>query len=209
MTAEDVIKEVMLDKSFYNVSGGGMTISGGEPLFNGEFSYELARLARENGMTVCIETSGFGKSEFVKKMCEVTEIFLLDWKVPARMYLETVGIEAEKVISNLSIMNECGNDIILRCPMIPGVNMREPVSPEDIMKDGLTKEHIDGILTLAANYKQIKGIELEPYHPFGIAKSMALNENTKYDHNESLPNEKLLYLRNLLEEKSGLPIKIL
>ena len=70
-TAREVIAEVMKDKMFYDTSGGGLTISGGEPMMQFDFTYELLRLAKESGLQTCIETCGYAKRENYEKILDV------------------------------------------------------------------------------------------------------------------------------------------
>ena len=161
VTADEVMAEVLKDKAFYENSGGGMTLSGGEPLYACEFSMELLKKARENGINTAVETCGFAPPEHIKQIAEYTDLFLFDFKLtdPA-LHKKYTGADNRLIIENLGLLSSMGKDIILRCPIIPGVNDN--------------KAHFDGICALANRLDGIKHIELEPYHSMGENKYVSL-----------------------------------
>lgn len=81
MSVDEVLSEVLKDRAFYENSGGGLTLSGGEPLLQFDFSYEVLRQARLNGINTCVETCGFTSTEKITKIAQVTDVFLYDWKL--------------------------------------------------------------------------------------------------------------------------------
>jgi len=84
-TVDEVMKEVESDAMFYEESGGGMTLSGGEPLFQSEFATELLRTAKERGIHTAIETCGFYSEDVLRKAIPYIDIFLFDYKVTGEM----------------------------------------------------------------------------------------------------------------------------
>ena len=162
-TVEEVIADVMRDKIFYDNSGGGMTLSGGEPMFQFDFTYELLKAAKEKGLHTCIETCGFGKAEDYAKIVPLIDIFLFDYKEtdPVR-HKEYTGVDNKLILSNLKMLDEMGAKIILRCPIIPTLNDRE--------------EHFKGIADTANSLKNVLEINVEPYHPLGSGKSETLGK---------------------------------
>lgn len=162
-SAEEVIAEVMKDKAFYDNSGGGMTLSGGEPMLQFDFTYELLRLAKEQGLHTCIETCGFAPSENYRKIAELIDIFLFDYKEtdPVR-HKEYTGVSNELILENLRMLDSMGAKSILRCPIIPTLNDRE--------------DHFKGIADLANSLKNPLEINIEPYHPLGSGKSAMLGK---------------------------------
>ncbi len=158
-----VIGEVLKDKSFYENSGGGMTLSGGEPMAQFEFSYELLKAAKENGLHTCMETCGFAKKEDFKKISPLVDIFLFDYKeTDSEKHKEFTGVANELILNNLKMLDGLGCKIILRCPIIPGLND--------------TKEHFDGIAAVAESLENIMEVNIEPYHPLGSGKSDMLGK---------------------------------
>ncbi|MBQ9692189.1 MAG: glycyl-radical enzyme activating protein [Clostridia bacterium] len=158
MTVPEIIKEVMKDKAFYDNSGGGVTLSGGDPLLTPDFTLELLKAAKENGLHTCIETCGHAKWEDVQKLIPYVDIFLWDVKEtdPVR-HKEFTGVSNERILANLRVLSENGAKMILRCPLIPGYNAR--------------REHLEAIGELAQALDGVLQVEVEPYHPLGASKS--------------------------------------
>lgn len=166
MFVEEVMKEVLKDRTFYMNSFGGMTLSGGEPLFQFDFSYRLLQKAKENGLHTCVETCGFGKTEDVLKIAEYTDIFLYDWKLTDDyLHKKYIGVSNIPILSNLKALDANGSKIVLRCPIIPNVN------------DNLG--HFKGIANIANSLKNILAIEIEPYHSLGNSKYIKLGKTEK------------------------------
>lgn len=162
-TVDEVIKEVLKDKDFYENSGGGITLSGGEPMLQFEFTYELLKRAKLEGLHTCIETCGFTKSENLKKIAPFVDIFLFDYKESnSEKHKEFTGVSNESIIENLKMLDKMGSKTILRCPIIPTLNDRE--------------DHLNGIAELANGLENIIEINVEPYHPLGSSKAMFLNK---------------------------------
>jgi len=156
--AADVIEDVFRDAPFFKNSGGGMTISGGEPLFQPEFTLELLRLAKAKEMNTAIETSGFAGWKCIEAIIPYTDCFLFDIKeTDGCKHLQFTGAPLAPILENLRHLDDSGASIILRCPLIPDYNVRA--------------EHFIGIAELADTLKNVKQIELEPYHPLGASKA--------------------------------------
>lgn len=161
VTTDDVIAEVMKDYEFYKNSGGGITLSGGEPLFQVEFALELLQKSKENNLNTTIETCGFANSRKITKIAKYTDLFLFDFKEGnPELHKTYTGVDNILILKNLSLLNELKKDIILRCPIIPGYNDR--------------KENYDKICELTNALTSIIGIEIEPFHSFGETKYNAL-----------------------------------
>lgn len=159
----EVIEEVLRDRAFYAHSGGGMTISGGEPLFQPEFSLELLRSAKNEDLHCCVETSGFGDGAALEEMVRLVDLFLFDVKEtdPDR-HRVLVGRDNETILQNLRRVDRAGGKIVLRCPIIPGCNDRAA--------------HYDAVAALANSLPGVTGVDLMPYHPLGISKAESLGK---------------------------------
>jgi pyruvate formate lyase activating enzyme len=167
MSIEQVIKVVERDRPFYETSGGGMTISGGEALFQPEFTLALLKAAKQKDISTCIETSGFGNSENLKEIAGYTDIFLYDCKhTDAARHKAVTGVDRDKILENLYILDKLGKDIILRLPIIPGINDNE----EHFAKVGILAESLDHVLQ----------IEVLPYHPLGLSKAALIQKEMPY-----------------------------
>ncbi len=163
VSVPEVMDEVMKDKVFYDESGGGLTVSGGEPMLQFDFVNELLWAAKSNGLHTCMETSGFAKQEQIRQIERVTDLFLFDYKETSpERHTEFTGVSNEEILRNLSLLDALKTNIILRCPIIPGYNDREA--------------HFKGIAETANRFSSISEIQIEPYHPLGAAKSMQIGK---------------------------------
>jgi pyruvate formate lyase activating enzyme len=158
MSVEEVIADVEKDRPFYETSGGGMTVSGGEPLFQFEFTLALLKEAKRRGLHTCVETSGFTPFDRLERIMPFVDLFLYDYKEtdPAR-HQEYTGVPREIIIDNLIRLDQLGAKSILRCPIIPGLNARD--------------DHFAGIADMANQLHNILEVNLMPYHPLGKSKS--------------------------------------
>ena len=175
MSVDEIIAEVEKDKSFFDNTGGGITISGGEPLSRIEFTLALAKAAKEREIHVTVETSGFAPQESMEKIADYTDLFLFDYKVSDNELSEKlIGIkDLGKISENLDLIYSKKKDIIIRCPFIPEHN--------------ITEKHFRQIAELEEKYPDLLGIEILPYHNFG--KNKADNIGDKYEVNVKMPDD--------------------
>ena len=160
-TIDEVLKEIVKDKPFYENSGGGVTLSGGEPLAQYDFSLELLKKAKENGIHTAVETCGYAEKSKILEIAKYIDLFLFDYKeTDPELHKEYTGFDNKVILKNLKALSDAGNKIILRCPIIPGFNDRA--------------EHFKGISELADKFSGIEHIEIEPFHPLGESKYSAL-----------------------------------
>ena len=161
MSVSSVIDEVMKDASFYKNSGGGMTLSGGDPFMQHAFSLELLKEAKARGLHTCIETCGYVSRDILESFIPYVDIFLWDMKESDdERHKMFTGVSNKVILDNLRFLNEKGADVILRCPIIPDYNYRE----EHLLYIGELSQELDCILQ----------VDVEPYHPLGSSKSVAL-----------------------------------
>lgn len=194
VSVEEILKEVMRDALFYKNSGGGITLSGGEPLMQPEFTLALLKAAKEKGLHTCIETCGFAKWEQIETLIPYVDIFLWDYKEcdPARHKAYT-GVSADVILENLHRLNEAGASVILRCPIIPGYNDRE--------------EHFAAIAQLAEELSSVICVDIEPYHPLGKPKSESLGETYALDALTFPTDETVEYWINTISKNTTKPVR--
>jgi pyruvate formate lyase activating enzyme len=177
VTAAEVFDEVIKDKMFYEASGGGITITGGEPSYQEDFTLELLTLSKNADISFAIETCGIGSREFYKNCADLNTTFLYDIKcLDSVRHKELTGADNSHILSNLQyLMDRCA-DIIIRLPMIPGCND----SDNDIIKlsDFLNK-----------NKGRYRYAEIMPFHSLGTGKAEKINEVTHYFHDNASENE--------------------
>ena len=160
-TVDDVFEEVARDKPFYDNSGGGLTVSGGEPLFSREFVRELFALAKQAGIATAIETSGYAAETHLRELMPVTDLWLYDVKgMDAAKHKAHVGVDNAAILRNLRLLNASGAKIVLRCPLIPGVNDFDA--------------NLKALGELAEELKNVSEVDVEPYVAYGIEKAHKL-----------------------------------
>lgn len=154
--SDEIIEEVIKDKEYYKNSGGGLTLSGGEPLFQFDFAYEILKKAKKEGIHTAIETTGYTSSEKIKKIMPVTDLFLYDYKLTDNSeHCFYTGVSNKTIIENLKLILLAGGKVILRCIIIPGIND--------------TNEHFKAIANLS-QHKNVKKVDIMPYHEYGKHK---------------------------------------
>ena len=177
MTAHEVIAEVIKDRIFYNTSGGGITVTGGEPSFQADFTIELLSLAKDEEISLAVETCGIGSREFYKKAADLGTTFLFDIKcIDSEKHRRLTGADNTHIMSNLEYLMERDADIIIRLPMIPDCND----SDEDI-----------ALLSafLNKNKGRYRYAEIMPYHILGTGKSEKIGISVPYVHENASRTE--------------------
>ena len=194
-TAREVFTEVLADKAYYETSGGGLTVSGGEPAAQPGFVAALFGLARAEGIHTCVETCGEAPGEVFEKLLPLTDLFLYDWKMSnPEAHRRFTGTDNRRIRENLLFLDRHGAAIVLRLPLIPGYN--------DV------PEHFEGVKALVRECPRIGRIEIMPYHPLGVAKARELGRAPDPDP-PRLPAE--TYLRETardLSQSLGIPAEV-
>lgn len=150
MSVDEVMAEVLKDKIYYEESGGGITFSGGEPLYQPDFLFSLLERSKEEGFHTCIDTSGYTEPVNIRRVLPHTDLFLYDLKLAddAR-HVEFTGVSNELPMKNLEIITSAKAEVIVRFPLIPGITDNE--------------ENIRGISQVMKRL-ELKRIELLPFH---------------------------------------------
>ncbi len=148
-TAEEIVKRALRYKAYFGKEGG-ITLTGGEPLLQSEFSEEIFSLCRKNGINTCLDTSGSLYSENVRKLLKVTDRVLLDIKYTSdELYRENVGCDMERVLRFLGILQEMSIPVTVRQVIIPTVND--------------TEENIEELKKVTEQFSVVDKIELLPF----------------------------------------------
>lgn len=123
MTVEECMEVIRKDKGYYDRSGGGVTVSGGDPLLQSDFVRELFKACKAEGIQTCFESTFHGKWSEIEKILPYTDIIISDLKhMNNEEHKEVVGVGNEIVLENLTKLSELGKHFILRIPVIPNVN---------------------------------------------------------------------------------------
>lgn len=162
MTTDSEVAEVLLrDKVFYQKSGGGITLSGGEPLLQSTFSISILEKMQKEKINTAIETSGFSKWDEFLKVLEKTDLLLFDLKhTNEEVHNKFTGVSNKLIIENLYKAVRTGVKTVMRVPLIPKYNMN---------RDNITN------LIEIANANGIKYIHILPFHQMGRPKWKAVD----------------------------------
>jgi glycyl-radical enzyme activating protein len=157
-SAAEVMREVRRDVPYYVRSNGGLTLSGGEPMLQPAFAGALLRAARAEGIATCLDTSGAVGPGELDAVASDVDLFLWDYKAtdPAE-HRTLTGVSNARILANLDRLYRAGARVVLRCPLVPGVN------------DGA--EHLRGIAEMDRRYPDLEAIEIMPYHSMGRDKA--------------------------------------
>ena len=176
-TVEEIIQVVLQDQVFYEESGGGLTISGGELLFQPDFACELLLAAKEEGLHTCCETTGFARTEIFDRVMEHVDYILFDMKHwNSEEHMIGTGVSNELPLLNMKRAIASGKNILPRIPVIPGFND----SPKDANSFAETLHRIGA-----------EKCQLLPFHQFGENKYHLLGQNYTYENQPSLHKEDL------------------
>lgn len=157
VSVSDVLEDVLRDRPFYEESGGGMTLSGGEPLLQIDFAEALLRRAKGEGLHTAVETAGFVPFDRLSRVAPHTDLFLYDLKeTDDARHRRFTGVPASRIEANLRALHGQGAAILLRLPIVPGLNDRA--------------EHFRAVAELAGELPGLLGVEVMPYHSLGIGK---------------------------------------
>lgn len=186
-SVRELVKLLKKDQIFYDQSGGGVTLSGGEVMVqNMEYVLELVKALDREGISVVIDTCGFAPTEHFAKLLPYTELFLYDLKMMNdEKHQKHTGVSNELILKNLKYLSDQGTKIELRMIMVKDVNM----SSEDILLvvDWMQREQI-----------KVSKITLLPYHDFGRDKYRQLSRVCTQNF-EKPTDEELERVKQMLE----------
>ena len=167
------------DRSFYEMSGGGVTLGGGEVLMQPEAAANLLMACKKEGINTAIETSGYASLSAVLQVAEFTDLFLYDMKhMDSDEHFENTGVRNERILNNLSELLKRRYNVKIRMPLLKGIND----SWEEI-------DQVIQFLLPFKDYKNFKGIDLLPYHKFGVNKYNQLGKDYQINDNPSMTLE--------------------
>ncbi|WP_394910786.1 glycyl-radical enzyme activating protein [uncultured Robinsoniella sp.] len=181
MDHEEILEIAARDKKYFDESGGGVTFSGGEPAIWKDFLITLLKGCKERGISTAIETNGIGAGDALSEIMKVTDLFLLDFKhSDSQKHMKYTGRGNEDVYRTLELLNKGKKDVILRCPIIPGVNDDE--------------EHLVTVQKLKKRFGCIRKVEIMPYHSAGAGKWKKIGLEYTLSHLKSMDTEEKIKL---------------
>lgn len=123
MCVEDCMEIIRRDKGYYGRSGGGVTVSGGDPILQSDFVTALFKACKQEGYHTCFESAFHTEWQELEKVMPYTDLFITDIKhMNSAIHKENTGIGNEKILSNIEHLAQLGQEVIIRIPVIPGVN---------------------------------------------------------------------------------------
>ena len=184
MTVEELLPLLLEDREFYETSGGGVTLSGGECLCQADFCAELLRALKQAGIHTAVDTCGFVPKESIDKVIPYTDTFLYDIKaIDEDVHRKCTGQSNKLILENIKYIDSLGKEIEVRIPYVPEYNDHQ----------------IEKIAEFFKTLKNVHGVKVLPYHNYAGSKYAALGmENTLP---KKLPTQEAL---RIAEEKLSL-----
>ncbi len=162
ISAGDLLAVLQRDRIFYEESGGGVTFSGGEPIFQVEFLEAVMTAAHTSGLHTALDTSGYAHWESFLKVLPFTDLFLYDIKLlDDQKHFRYTGVSNQVILENLRKIDRQGKKIWLRFPVIPGLNDDET--------------HLKAVVKLMKSLQHGERLSLLPYHPAAVQKYEGLS----------------------------------
>ena len=183
MTINEITVEVLKDRVIFEESGGGVTLSGGEPLLQLDFVTDLLKAMKELNINTAVETSGYASMEALERVSPWTDLFLYDIKlIDPEESKKYTGISSKPAIDNFKYLAQNGSLLTVRMPLIPGIN-----------------DHRDHLRLVADTLKEngINELELIPYHNLGANKYRGLNMDYQLQELEPPSNKQLAAVREI------------
>jgi len=195
MTVEEVLAVVSKDKAFYDRSGGGMTLSGGEPTAQPDFSAALVEEAKNMGIHTAVETAGYGPWEFLWKVAKKADLILLDIKImDPELHEKYTGVSNDLILANAVQVSKMNKRVVGRVPVVPKHN-----------------DYWDNLAETAKFCKKagLEALHLLPYHRLGEGKYKKLGR--KYKLTDVLPpsREELRLTAAKLQDEFGIPVVVI
>jgi len=185
-TVPQLMVEIAKDRPFYEQSGGGVTLSGGEVMTQIEFALDLVKACREQGISVVVDTCGYAPPENFSRILEYIDVFLYDIKlIDSKEHRQYTGKDNALILENLKMLSSSGANISLRLPLIEKINT--------------DNEHIQQILDFIAMLR-IGFIYLLPYHDMAIGKYQQWNIECPGEKFFAPSNERLEEIRSIFEQ---------
>ena len=160
MEIDELMPILLEDRLFYESSGGGVTLSGGECLMQWEFSLELLKRLKSEGISTAVDTCGFVDKSVLDKVMPYTDVFLYDIKaIDEQTHIKCTGKSNVRILENIRYLSDKGAKVEVRIPFVPGYNGQE----------------IEKMADLLTEIKTLVGVRVLPYHSYAGSKYSALD----------------------------------
>jgi len=194
MSVDEVFHEVLRDEHFYRNSGGGVSACGGEPLCQADFVAELFKRCQGAGIHTCLDTCGYAESGDWEKVLPYTSLVLFDLKLMDPVaHRRVTGKSNEKILRGLKLVAGTGVPLVVRIPLIPGINDSEQMLEQ-------MANHI-------ASFGSVREVNLLAYHRYGEGKYKMLGRRYRLGELEPQEDSRLEKLANIFRA-AGLKCEI-
>ncbi len=179
VSSREVVEAVHRDKEYYKTSGGGMTVSGGEPMLGGEFLREILLGCKEEGIHTAVETSGAVSWDCFDAVLSLVDLFLYDIKgIDPEKHKRNTGVSNEQILANAARLMDSGKEILFRMPVIPGYNDDEVKAVSEFTR-GVPLELLAFHTAGNGKYKALfRKDEIIPAKPFPPEKMKQIAETS-------------------------------
>ena len=178
MTVDEVVAEAERDRVFYEQSGGGVTLSGGDPIFQAGFAEAVLGACRARGLQTALDTAGMSQNGVLDRLAPLADLILFDLKlVDEARHKAFTGASNAPIIGNLKALVAAGREVWVRVPLVGGVNDDE--------------DNIRRTIALLRSLKTIRRVGLLPYHSGGLDKARRIGKESQFRKFESPSEERI------------------
>jgi pyruvate formate lyase activating enzyme len=178
MSVEDVLAEIERDKIFYDQSGGGVTLTGGDPFVQADFAEALLDGCRSRGIRTAVDTAGFSRNGVLDRLASKTDLILYDLKcMDDARHKELTGVSNAPIIENLRRLAAGRTEVWVRIPLVSGVNDDD--------------DNIRRTIALLKSLKTIKKVGILPYHSGGLEKARRIGQESHFRKFETPSEERI------------------
>lgn len=192
ISVDRLMTEIERDLPFYDQSGGGVTFTGGEPLFQRDFLHEMLHACRMKEIHAIVDTSGHAPWESFELILPWVNLFLYDLKLmDETRHLQFTGVSNQLILENLRRLSFTGTPLIVRIPLIPGVNDEQ--------------DDMEQFAIFLSGLPHLEGMEIIPYHEIGVPKYLSLGMNYRLEGLRPTAREQVEGVEKLFI-RHGLPV---
>jgi pyruvate formate lyase activating enzyme len=187
ISVEDVLAEIERDRVFYEQSGGGVTLSGGDPLVQSGFAEALLEACRLRGLHTAVDTAGMSQNGALDRLAAKADLLLFDLKVmDEALHKEFTGVSNAPILANLRRLAAPGREIWVRIPLVPGVNDDE--------------DNIERTIAFLRSVETVRRVGLLPYHAGGLEKARRIGKDAQFRKFESPPEARVAAIEAAFRE---------
>ena len=187
MSIEDVLGEVEKDKVFYDQSGGGVTLSGGDPFVQSAFAEALLDGCRARGIRTAVDTAGFSRNGVLDRIASKADLILYDLKcMDDARHKELTGVSNVPIIENLKRLAAGRTEVWVRIPLVSGVNDDD--------------DNIRRTIAFLSSLKTIRRVGILPYHAGGLEKARRIGRENNFRKFETPSEERIAAIEGAFRE---------